>query len=102
MRVWALPEHHVPMDAPADAPADAPTAERPSPAAVIRSLPPLIKGSLRLGAFVGDGAVVDHQFGTTDVFMVLPMERLAARYLTHFERREPGFSASAAQARSRA
>ncbi len=98
MRVRALPEHHVPMEAPAEAPA----AERPSPGALIRSLPPLIKGYLRLGAFVGDGAVVDHQFGTTDVFMVLPMERLAARYLTHFERLEPGFGAWAAATRSRA
>ena len=93
MRVRARPEHHVPMDAPGDTPGDAPAPERPSPAAVIRSLPPLIKGYLRLGAFVGDGAVVDHQFGTTDVFMLLPMERLAARYLTHFERLEPGFNA---------
>jgi putative hemolysin len=39
------------------------------------------------------GAVVDHQFGTTDIFVLLPMERLAARYLTHFERVEPGFGA---------
>ena len=35
--------------------------------AALRSLPPLIKGYLRLGAFVGDGAVIDRQFGTTDV-----------------------------------
>jgi L-ornithine Nalpha-acyltransferase len=47
-------------------------------------LPPLIKGYLRLGAFVGDGAVIDHQFGTTDVLIVLPVSAIRARYLTHF------------------
>lgn len=50
----------------------------------IRALPPLIKGYLRVGAFVGDGAVVDHQFGTTDVFIVLPVESIDARYFAHF------------------
>ena len=35
---------------------------------------PLIKGYLRVGAFVGDSsAVVDPQFGTTDVLVVLPV-----------------------------
>ena len=33
-------------------------------------LPPLIKGYLRLGAMIGDGAVIDHQFGTTDVLIM--------------------------------
>ena len=36
--------------------------------AALKALPPLIKGYLRLGAYIGDGAVIDHQFGTTDVF----------------------------------
>lgn len=52
--------------------------------AVLRALPPLVKGYLRLGAFIGDGAVIDYQFGTTDVLIVLPMERLSARYLDRF------------------
>ncbi len=51
---------------------------------VIRSLPPLIKGYLRVGAYVGDGAVIDHQFGTTDVFMILPIEAINERYFSHF------------------
>lgn len=51
---------------------------------VIRTLPPLIKGYLRLGCFVGDGAVVDEQFGTTDVLMILPIDRIAPRYTAHF------------------
>ena len=35
--------------------------------AALAELPPLIKGYLRLGGFVGDGAVIDRQFNTTDV-----------------------------------
>ncbi|MDA7947999.1 MAG: GNAT family N-acetyltransferase [Hyphomicrobiaceae bacterium] len=52
--------------------------------AVIRSLPPLIKGYLRVGSYVGDGAVIDHQFGTTDVFVILPIEAINERYFAHF------------------
>jgi L-ornithine Nalpha-acyltransferase len=52
--------------------------------AALRALPPLIKGYLRVGARIGDGAVVDHQFGTTDVFVVLPVESIESRYFAHF------------------
>jgi L-ornithine Nalpha-acyltransferase len=48
-------------------------------------LPPLIKGYLRLGATVGDGAVVDHEFGTTDVLIVLPISEIKQRYFEHFD-----------------
>lgn len=50
----------------------------------MRLLPPLIKGYLRVGAMVGDGAVVDRPFNTVDVFMVMPVEAIAARYLDRF------------------
>jgi putative hemolysin len=50
----------------------------------LKALPPLIKGYLRLGAFVGDGAVIDHQFGTTDVLIILPVENIDPRYFDHF------------------
>ncbi|HET9903681.1 MAG TPA: GNAT family N-acyltransferase [Xanthobacteraceae bacterium] len=49
-----------------------------------RELPPLIKGYLRLGAFVGEDAVVDYQFGTTDVLIVLPVAAISGRYIQHF------------------
>jgi putative hemolysin len=55
-----------------------------APKMALQLLPPLIKGYLRLGAFVGDGAVVDRQFGTTDVLVILPVSAIRARYLTHF------------------
>ena len=50
----------------------------------LRSMPPLIKGYLRLGAFFGDGAVIDRHFGTTDVLVVLPVERIDPRYFSRF------------------
>lgn len=54
------------------------------PRAALRLLPPLIKGYLRLGAYIGDGAVIDAQFGTTDVLIVLPVSALNPRYVDHF------------------
>ena len=50
----------------------------------LKALPPLIKGYLRLGAFTGDGAVIDKQFGTTDVLIVLPVSAIDTRYFSHF------------------
>jgi Putative hemolysin len=52
----------------------------------LAQLPPLIKGYLRLGAYIGDGAVVDHQFNTTDVLIILLTENIPDRYTQHFER----------------
>jgi putative hemolysin len=49
-------------------------------------LPPLIKGYLRLGGFVGDGAVIDHQFNTTDVCVVVKTDLVAGKYSRHYER----------------
>ena len=55
------------------------------PKEALRALPPLIKGYLRLGAHIGDGAVVDHEFGSTDVLIVLPVADIKQRYLEHFD-----------------
>ena len=54
------------------------------PKAALRILPPLVKGYLRLGATFGDGAVIDRQFGTTDVLVVLPIATISERYVAHF------------------
>jgi putative hemolysin len=54
------------------------------PKAALKAIPPLIKGYLRLGAFAGDGAVVDRQFGTTDVLIILPVEKIDPRYFEHY------------------
>lgn len=50
----------------------------------LAGLPPLIKGYLRLGAMVGDGAVVDRAFGTTDVMVVLPTSKINDRYINYY------------------
>ena len=55
------------------------------PKAALRALPPLIKGYLRLGAYIGDGAVIDYEFGTTDVLIVLPVSAIKQRYFEHFD-----------------
>ncbi len=49
-----------------------------------RRLPPLVKGYLRVGARFGDGAVVDRQFGTTDVFVIMPVADIDPRYRQYF------------------
>ena len=53
------------------------------------SLPPLIKGYLRLGGFVGDGAVVDPQFDTVDVSVVVVTDLITDKYVKHY-REHPG------------
>src|SRR4029077_2097366 len=52
--------------------------------AAMKALPPLIKGYLRVGAYVGDGSVIDQKFGTTDVFVIMPVEAIKPRYFDHF------------------
>jgi putative hemolysin len=54
--------------------------------AAIAALPPLIKGYLRLGGFVGDGAVIDEQFNTTDVCIVVKTDLVTDKYFKHYER----------------
>ncbi len=49
-------------------------------------LPPLIKGYLRLGGFVGDGAVIDEQFNTTDISIVVQTDLVTDKYYRHYER----------------
>ena len=51
---------------------------------IIKRLPPLIKAYLRLGAKIGDGAVVDKLFKTTDVFIYLSFNSIKPEYLKKF------------------
>lgn len=50
----------------------------------LKLLPPLIKGYLRLGCYIGDGAVIDRQFNTIDVLIILPVSAINPRYFAHF------------------
>ena len=55
------------------------------PKRALASLPPLLKGYLRVGGFIGDGAVVDHQFNTTDVCIIVKTDLIAERYTRHYD-----------------
>lgn len=81
LRPVALPGLHRPMDR-----LDADGLEA---AAALADLPPLVKGYLRLGGFVGDGAVVDAAFNTTDVCVVVPTAQVTGKYYRHYERAAP-------------
>lgn len=50
----------------------------------LASMPPLIKGYLRLGAYIGEGAVIDHQFNTTDVCIIVKTDQMTGRYARHY------------------
>jgi putative hemolysin len=76
LRARTLDPHYVPMDRL--------PAGRYDVRAAQRALPPLVKGYLRVGAMVGDGAFVDRQFNTVDVFVVMPVEQITRRYLDRF------------------
>lgn len=51
---------------------------------VVASLPPLIKGYLRLGGYVGDGAVLDPAFNTIDVCIIVKTESVTEQYLNRY------------------
>ncbi len=57
-----------------------------NPRRALAELPPLIKGYLRLGGFVGDGAVIDHQFNTTDICVMVKTDLITAKYRAHYDR----------------
>lgn len=59
----------------------------------VRQMPPLIKGYLRLGARFGTGAVIDRQFGTTDVLVVLPVSAIDKRYIDYYGGENPRYAA---------
>jgi putative hemolysin len=47
-------------------------------------LPPLLRGYLRLGAWVCAAPAHDPDFGVADLFVLLSMRRVNPRYLRHF------------------
>jgi L-ornithine Nalpha-acyltransferase len=78
LRPRALDHHYVPM---AILPASGIDAQ-----AALAELPPLIKGYLRVGGFVGDGAVIDHQFNTTDVCVIVKTDQMTEKYDRRYRR----------------
>lgn len=91
LRARALPGRYVEMNRMAPAEIDTETAVAQLDArAALAALPPLIKGYLRLGGLVGQGAVIDPQFNTTDVCIIVVTDRLTDKYINHYRRRMTG------------
>ncbi len=75
-KVRALPDLYVEMNRMPE--------EALDPREALRALPPMIKGYLRAGCYIGEGAVIDRQFGTTDVLILFPVAQISDRYLSKF------------------
>ncbi|MEP3918875.1 GNAT family N-acyltransferase [Ascidiaceihabitans sp.] len=54
--------------------------------AAMVDMPALIKAYLRLGGVVGEGAYIDRQFNTTDVFMMMDTRKINAKYARLYAR----------------
>lgn len=63
--------------------------------AALAQLPPLLKAYLRMGGMIGDGAVIDRQFNTIDVCLVLPTDKVRANYLRHYRQQQSATTAAA-------
>jgi L-ornithine Nalpha-acyltransferase len=87
LRARALPGRYVEMNRLAPSEIDTETAvAQLDERAALAALPPLIKGYLRLGGLVGEGAVTDPEFNTTDVCIIVVTDRLTDKYLNHYRR----------------
>lgn len=51
-----------------------------------KNLPPLVKGYLRIGAVVGEGAYIDRQFNSTDIAVIVDINNVSDRYFNHYKR----------------
>ena len=54
------------------------------PAKLLAAVPPLLRGYLRLGAWVCGEPAHDPDFGVADFFVLLSLDRVNPRYLKHF------------------
>jgi putative hemolysin len=87
LRARALPERYVEMNRLPPAEVDADVAyDQLNSRAALAAMPPLIKGYLRLGGLVGEGAVIDTQFNTTDVCIIVVTDRVTDKYFAHYRR----------------
>lgn len=78
LRVRTREAHYQPMDLVPE--------DKLDRVAAMRAVPPLIKGYLKLGGFVGEGAFVDHAFNTTDVCLILDTTLLNEKQSKLFQR----------------
>ena len=61
--------------------------------------PALLKGYLRCGSYVCGEPAWDPEFDTADFFVLLPMQRMTARYARHFLGADQTSAGANAQAR---
>jgi putative hemolysin len=57
---------------------------RPVESLLVPKIPPLLKGYVRLGAWVGGDPAWDPDFNTADLFVLLPVSRISGTYARHF------------------
>ena len=72
----ALPERYVSMDTMSIEAIDKKRA--------FMALPVLVKGYLRIGGVIGDGAVLDPDFNTTDVSVVVRTKGVGDKYVSRY------------------
>lgn len=82
LRAKVLPPHYQDMNLLA--------AKRIDKKRALRALPTLIKAYLRLGGFVGDGAFIDHNFNTTDVFLLMDTKKISEKQRSIYTRGRRG------------
>lgn len=58
--------------------------------AALKAMPTLIKAYLRLGGYVGEGAFIDHNFNTTDVFLVIDGKKISDKQRTLYTKGRRG------------
>lgn len=57
---------------------------RPVESLLAPKIPPLLKGYVRLGAWIGGEPAWDPDFNTADLFVLLPVSRISGTYARHF------------------
>jgi putative hemolysin len=50
----------------------------------LQEIPSLLRGYVRLGGFVGDGIFIDEAFATTDVCIIVHVEKMVERYADYY------------------
>ena len=76
-KVWALPSHSTPMNliSPQDI----------NEEKAMKNIPSLLKGYIRLGAYVSEDAFIDHEFLTTDVCIIVKRDAIKKRYTDYYQ-----------------
>ena len=54
---------------------------------VFKKLPPLIKAYLIVGSWIGEGAIIDKEFNTIDVCIILKKDNILSKYLNMSEKK---------------